>query len=102
MTNILRNYELRSELIHCQRLTLPAAGQISYRLYDRSNFVTDQRRPVMTGWPVITQTQTQTLTLTLILTPTLTRTLILSRKHYTIIFTLIFVSSTYTVFNVIR
>jgi len=47
MTNILRNYELRSELIHCQRLTLPAAGQISYRLYDRSNFVTDQRRPVM-------------------------------------------------------
>jgi len=32
----------------------PAAGQISNNLYDRWNYVTSQRCPVMTSWPVIT------------------------------------------------
>jgi len=42
------------ELFFLAQNIWPAANQISYRLYDRSNSVAGQTRPVMIGWPVMT------------------------------------------------
>jgi len=47
MNRFIRHKDWRNNYLNAHDIW-PAAGQISYRLYGRSNFVTGQTRPVMT------------------------------------------------------